>query len=38
MRSMKLIAEWPAENAAAAVVPRSAEVVTHGDADRVFPL
>lgn len=35
---MKLVDEWPVENAAAAVVPRAGEVVTHGDSDRVFRL
>lgn len=39
MESLKLIDEWPVENAAAAVVSRDGRTLgTHGDIDRVFRL
>ncbi len=39
MRSLRVIENWPADNAAAVVVAASGEVLgTHGPAGRVFPL
>jgi len=39
MRSLRVIEDWPVDNAAAAVVARSGEVLgAHGRVDRVFPL
>jgi CubicO group peptidase (beta-lactamase class C family) len=39
MRSLRVIEDWPVDNAVAAVVAASGEVLgTHGPVDRVFPL